>query len=49
MAADIGSIMYQALSWGDDQQNIPVSALGGLPNLPIQHTPDAANYFSSKI
>ena len=47
MAADVGSLMHRALSWGDDQQNIPVNALRGvLPDLPIQHRPDAANDFS---
>ena len=27
MEADVGSIMHRSLSWGDDQQNISISAL----------------------
>ena len=46
MGADVGSLMHRRLSWGDDQQDI-VSALRViLPDIPIQHTPDAANDFS---
>ena len=35
VAGDVGSLMHRPLSWGDDQQNIPVSALRGYyPTLP---------------
>ena len=47
MEADVGSLMHRPLSWGDDQQNISMSALRGVfPDLPIWHTPDVANDFS---
>ena len=51
MAADVGSLIHRTLSWGDDQQNIYISGCpeGLLPDLPIQHIPDADNDFSRQI